>query len=109
MERNGGNGRFRHHRSKYPISFDFSHIFCFLRDFLSFFLLIFTLLFKAEYGGSGMNYTAHCMVMEELSKASASIGISYGAHSALCLAQIDRHGNEAQKKKYLPKVLLNFQ
>ena len=56
-----------------------------------------------------MNYTAHCMVMEELSKASASIGISYGAHSALCLAQIDRHGNEAQKKKYLPKVLLNFQ
>ena len=51
-----------------------------------------------------MNYTAHCMVMEELSKASASIGLSYGAHTALCLAQIVRHGNEAQKKKYLPKV-----
>ncbi len=47
----------------------------------------------SEYGGSDLNYTAHAMIMEELSRASASIGLSYGAHTALCLAQITRHGN----------------
>lgn len=47
----------------------------------------------AKYGGSELNYTAHTMVMEELSRASASIALSYGAHTALCLAQITRHGN----------------
>lgn len=57
-----------------------------------------------EYGGSGMGYTAHSLVMEEISKASASIGLSYGAHTALNLSQIVRHGNEAQKMKYLPKL-----
>lgn len=46
------------------------------------------------------------MVMEEISRASASIGLSYGAHTALCLAQIVRHGNEEQKKQFLPKVLI---
>jgi len=47
-----------------------------------------------EYGGIGMDYTAHCIVMEELSRASGSIGLSYGAHTALNLAQLVRHGNE---------------
>lgn len=51
----------------------------------------------AKYGGSQLNYTAHAMVMEQLSRASGSIGLSYGAHTALCLAQITRHGNETQK------------
>lgn len=46
----------------------------------------------SKYGGSELNYTAHTMIMEELSRASGSIGLSYGAHSALCLAQITRHG-----------------
>ena len=44
------------------------------------------------------------MIMEELSRASGSIALSYGAHTALCLAQITRHGNQAQKEKYLPKL-----
>lgn len=47
----------------------------------------------AKYGGSELNYTAHSMIMEELSRASGSIALSYGAHTALCLAQITRHGN----------------
>lgn len=58
----------------------------------------------AEYGGSELNYTAHTIIMEEISRASGSIGLSYGAHTALCLAQITRHGNEEQKRKYLPKL-----
>ena len=58
----------------------------------------------AEYGGSELNYTAHAMIMEELSRASASVGLSYGAHTALCLAQITRHATEEQKHKYLPKL-----
>jgi isovaleryl-CoA dehydrogenase len=57
-----------------------------------------------QYGGTELNYTAHAMVMEEISRASGSIGLSYGAHTALCLAQITRHGNEEQKQKYLPKL-----
>ena len=48
---------------------------------------------STDYGGSGLNYTAHSMIMEEISRASGSIGLSYGAHTALCLAQIARHGN----------------
>ena len=51
-----------------------------------------------------MGYLAHCIVMEELSRASASIGLSYGAHSNLCINQLVRNGNEAQKQKYLPKL-----
>jgi len=58
-----------------------------------------------EYGGMGMGYTEHCIVMEELSRASGSVALSYGAHSNLCVNQISRNGNEAQKKKYLPKLI----
>ncbi len=56
------------------------------------------------YGGSGMGYLAHVVVMEELSRASASIGLSYGAHSNLCVNQINKNGTEEQKQKYLPKL-----
>ncbi|CAK92741.1 unnamed protein product (macronuclear) [Paramecium tetraurelia] len=56
------------------------------------------------YGGSGLSYSAHCMILEEISRASGGIGLSYSAHSALIVAQLERHGNEFQKKKYLPKL-----
>ena len=52
-----------------------------------------------------MGYLAHMVAMEEISRASASIGLSYGAHSNLCVNQIKRNGNEAQKQKYLPKLI----
>ena len=58
-----------------------------------------------EYGGAGMGYLAHMIAMEEISRASASVGLSYGAHSNLCVNQIKRNGNEAQKQKYLPKLI----
>ncbi len=58
-----------------------------------------------EYGGVGMGYLAHVIAMEEISRASASVGLSYGAHSNLCVNQIHRNGNEEQKRKYLPKLL----
>ncbi len=58
-----------------------------------------------EYGGANMGYLAHMVAMEEISRASASIGLSYGAHSNLCVNQIKRNGNEAQKQKYLPKLI----
>src|SRR6201746_593650 len=58
-----------------------------------------------EYGGAGMGYTEHVVVMEEISRASASVGLSYGAHSNLCVNQIRRNGSEAQKRKYLPKLI----
>ncbi len=58
-----------------------------------------------EYGGSNMGYLAHMIAMEEISRASASIGLSYGAHSNLCVNQINRNGTEAQKQKYLPKLI----
>jgi isovaleryl-CoA dehydrogenase len=57
-----------------------------------------------DYGGSGMSYLAHCVVMEEISRASASVGLSYGAHSNLCVNQINRHGTPDQKARYLPKL-----
>jgi isovaleryl-CoA dehydrogenase len=57
-----------------------------------------------EFGGSGMGYLAHVVAMEEISRASASTGLSYGAHSNLCVNQINRHGTIEQKKKYLPKL-----
>ncbi len=60
---------------------------------------------EEEYGGSGMGYLAHCVAMEEVSRASASVGLSYGAHSNLCVNQIRRNGNEAQKRKYLPDLI----
>ncbi|MBB5389902.1 MULTISPECIES: isovaleryl-CoA dehydrogenase [unclassified Herbaspirillum] len=58
-----------------------------------------------EYGGANMGYLAHIVAMEEISRASASIGLSYGAHSNLCVNQIKRNGNDAQKQKYLPKLI----
>ena len=60
---------------------------------------------EEEYGGAGMGYLAHCVAMEEVSRASASVGLSYGAHSNLCVNQIRRNGSEAQKRKYLPKLI----
>ncbi|MFG6448862.1 isovaleryl-CoA dehydrogenase [Roseateles sp. BYS180W] len=57
------------------------------------------------YGGAQMGYLAHMVAMEEISRASASVGLSYGAHSNLCVNQINRNGNEAQKQKYLPKLI----
>jgi isovaleryl-CoA dehydrogenase len=57
-----------------------------------------------DYGGSGMGYVAHVVVMEEISRASAAIGLSYGAHANLCVNQINRHGKAEQKAKYLPKL-----
>lgn len=58
-----------------------------------------------EYGGSGMGYLAHVVAVEEISRASASIGLSYGAHSNLCVNQINKNGTTAQKEKYLPKLI----
>ncbi len=58
-----------------------------------------------DYGGTGMGYLAHIVAMEEISRASASVGLSYGAHSNLCVNQINRNGNDAQKEKYLPKLI----
>ena len=60
---------------------------------------------EEEYGGAGMGYLAHCVAMEEVSRASASVGLSYGAHSNLCVNQIRRNGTAAQKAKYLPKLI----
>ncbi|WP_439514674.1 isovaleryl-CoA dehydrogenase [Oceanibaculum nanhaiense] len=58
-----------------------------------------------EYGGAGMGYLEHCVAMEEISRASASVGLSYGAHSNLCVNQIRLNGTEAQKQRYLPKLI----
>lgn len=58
-----------------------------------------------QYGGTDLGYTAHMVVMEEISRASASVGLSYGAHSNLCVNQINRNGSEAQKRRYLPKLI----
>ena len=58
-----------------------------------------------EYGGANMGYLAHMVAMEEISRASASVGLSYGAHSNLCVNQIKRNGTLEQKKKYLPKLI----
>ncbi|MEM7427892.1 MAG: isovaleryl-CoA dehydrogenase [Pseudomonadota bacterium] len=59
---------------------------------------------EEEYGGSGMGYLEHCIAMEEVSRGSAAIGLSYGAHSNLCVNQIRRNGSEEQKHKFLPKL-----
>src|SRR5206468_4095047 len=58
-----------------------------------------------EYGSANMGYLAHIVAMEEISRASASVGLSYGAHSNLCVNQIKRNGNAEQKQKYLPKLI----
>jgi isovaleryl-CoA dehydrogenase len=60
---------------------------------------------EEDYGGSGLGYLEHCIAVEEISRASASVGLSYGAHSNLCVNQLRRNGNEAQKCKYLPKLI----
>ncbi|MBV8030036.1 MAG: acyl-CoA dehydrogenase family protein, partial [Betaproteobacteria bacterium] len=60
---------------------------------------------EEEHGGTAMGYLAHVVAMEEISRASGSVGLSYGAHSNLCVNQIRRNGSEAQKKKYLPKLV----
>lgn len=60
---------------------------------------------EEEWGGLGLGYLHHCLAMEEVSRASASVGLSYGAHSNLCVNQIRRWGNETQKRKYLPGLI----
>jgi isovaleryl-CoA dehydrogenase len=60
---------------------------------------------EEEYGGAGMGYTEHVVAMEEISRASASVGLSYGAHSNLCVNQIRRNGTDEQRRKYLPKLV----
>src|SRR5262245_13660071 len=60
---------------------------------------------EEEYGGAGLGYLEHCVAMEEISRGSAAVGLSYGAHSNLCVNQIRRNGNEEQKERYLPKLI----
>src|SRR5271170_4438547 len=60
---------------------------------------------EEEWGGAGLGYLAHCVAVEEISRASAAVGMSYGAHSNLCVNQLRRNGSAEQKKRYLPKLL----
>src|SRR4029079_17786311 len=60
---------------------------------------------EEEYGGSGLGYLEHCIAMEEISRASAAVGLSYGAHSNLCVNQLRRNGSDAQKRQYLPQLI----
>jgi isovaleryl-CoA dehydrogenase len=60
---------------------------------------------EEKYGGAGLGYLEHCVAMEEISRASAAVGLSYGAHSNLCVNQLHRNGSEEQKRKYLPKLV----
>jgi isovaleryl-CoA dehydrogenase len=60
---------------------------------------------EEEWGGAGLGYLAHCVAMEEVSRGSAAVGLSYGAHSNLCVNQLRRNGSEAQKREYLPKLI----
>ncbi|MCZ0735372.1 isovaleryl-CoA dehydrogenase [Phreatobacter sp. AB_2022a] len=60
---------------------------------------------EEEYGGTGLGYLEHCIAMEEISRASASVGLSYGAHSNLCVNQIRKNGNDEQRRRYLPKLM----
>jgi isovaleryl-CoA dehydrogenase len=60
---------------------------------------------EEDYGGAGLGYTEHVLAMEEVSRASASVGLSYGAHSNLCVNQIRLHGTPAQRQRYLPKLI----
>lgn len=60
---------------------------------------------EEEHGGAGLGYLEHCLAMEEVSRGSASVGLSYGAHSNLCVNQIRRNGSEEQKRRYLPKLV----
>jgi isovaleryl-CoA dehydrogenase len=60
---------------------------------------------EEEWGGSGLGYLEHCVAMEEISRASASVGLSYGAHSNICVNQIRRNGSDEQKRRYLPRLI----
>ncbi len=60
---------------------------------------------EEDYGGAGLGYLEHCVALEEVSRASGSVGLSYGAHSNLCVNQIRRTGTDAQKRRYLPKLI----
>jgi isovaleryl-CoA dehydrogenase len=60
---------------------------------------------EEDWGGAGLGYVAHCVAMEEISRASASVGLSYGAHSNLCVNQIRRNGADEQKRRFLPKLI----
>ena len=60
---------------------------------------------EEEFGGSGLGYLEHCVAMEEVSRASAAVGLSYGAHSNLCVNQLRRNGTAEQKRRYLPKLI----
>src|ERR1700691_6624967 len=60
---------------------------------------------EEELGGTGLGYLEHCVAMEEVSRGSAAVGLSYGAHSNLCVNQIRKNGNEEQKRRYLPKLI----
>ena len=60
---------------------------------------------EEDYGGTGLGYLEHCVAMEEISRASASVGLSYGAHSNLCVNQIRKNGSNEQKRRYLPKLM----
>ena len=60
---------------------------------------------EEEYGGAGMGYLEHCVAMEEISRGSASVGLSFGAHSNLCVNQIHRNGDAEQKRRYLPGLV----
>src|SRR5258708_21270539 len=60
---------------------------------------------EEEFGGAGMGYAAHVVALEEVSRASGSVGLSYGAHSNLCVNQIRRHGTPEQKRRYLPQLI----
>src|SRR5271155_5157022 len=60
---------------------------------------------EEDYGGTGLGYLEHCVAMEEVSRGSASVGLSYGAHSNLCVNQIRKNGSEEQKRRYLPKLI----
>lgn len=84
------------------LNLDFKY--CWHGDFVSPLIFRVSCIFVAEYGGSQMSYLDHVLAMEEISRASAAIGLSYGAHSNLTINQIVRNGSDEQKKKYLPKV-----
>src|SRR5690606_32353730 len=60
---------------------------------------------EEDYGGTALGYLAHIVAMEEISRASASVGLSYGAHSNLCVNQIRRNGSDAQRRRYLPRLI----
>src|SRR6185436_12466793 len=60
---------------------------------------------EEQWGGLGLGYLEHCVAMEEISRASASVGLSYGAHSNLCINQIRRWGSDEQRRRYLPKLI----